>query len=137
MLHRMTRALPALVACLLLCLLPACGSVPMAAAQSSGVPADRIVYLTEADGSVRAVPASSVGLHGVSREASGHDPLAGVHDGEVWAYVVLFAFYLVYYIGYSFYLLGELMWEHCSEQGEEKESAEPECPAATPAAPVR
>lgn len=128
----LSRALPALLASVLLALLPACGSMPHAPASVAGVPSDRFVYLTESDGSVRAVPASSVGLRGVSREAAGHDPMAVLGNSEAWTYVVLFFVYLVYYFGYSFYLLGELIWESCTDRGaEEDEPAGPKCPATT------
>lgn len=140
---RLSRVLPALLACLLLSLLPACGSLPQMPAPAAGLPSDRVVYLTEADGTVRAVPASSVGLRGVSREAAGHDPMAVLGNSEAWTYVVLFFVYLIYYFGYSFYLLGELIWESCTDRGADKdepaeaEPAEPECPAAAQPKPVR
>ena len=128
----LSRALPALLASVLLALLPACGSMPHAPASVAGVPSDRIVYVTESDGSVRAVPASSVGLRGVSREAAGHDTMAVLGNSEAWTYIVLFFVYAIYYFGYSFYLLGELIWESCTDRGaEEDEPAEPECPATT------
>jgi hypothetical protein len=140
---RLSRVLPALLACLLLSLLPGCGSMPQMQAPAAGVPSDRVVYLTEVDGTVRAVPASSVGLRGVSREAAGHDPMAVLGNSEAWTYVFLFFVYLIYYFGYSFYLLGELIWESCTDRGAEQdetaedEPSEPECPPTKQAQPVR
>ncbi|MCB9933571.1 MAG: hypothetical protein H6841_09135 [Planctomycetes bacterium] len=111
-----SRCLPALVAALLLALLPSCASLPddlMTAAVAEAHERTRPVINRElkpvADGAPTCIQ------RGAGAEFD--PPDLDVSGGEAWGYVMMAVAWVVVFIGYTigwcFYKVGELIWEAC------------------------
>lgn len=117
----MVRALPALLAALMLCLLPACGSAPRLE------PAPHTVEVIEPTGARFAAAATAVQTPRLSRQAGEWCPPATSTDGGWFVDLVLLVFYGLIYLGYSVYYLLELMAEAAmAEDVETDETADTE-----------
>lgn len=114
----MVRALPALLAALMLCLLPACGSTPRLE------PAPHTVEVMEPSGVRYAAPARAVQTPRITRVAGQWCPPATSTDGGWFVDLVLLVFYGLIYLGYSVYYLLELMAEAAMADDIESEEAE-------------
>ncbi|MBE7493084.1 MAG: hypothetical protein HS108_15190 [Planctomycetes bacterium] len=102
----MARTLPALLAALLLCVLPGCGSAPR-----YYHPAAPVVEITEASGARHVAPAAAASVPCIKRQAGEYFPPQIGCEDEWWSYLVLLAVYAVIYVGYTIVYLFELMVE--------------------------
>lgn len=123
--------LPALVAALLLALLPSCASLPdnlMTAAVAEARERARPVINHELKPVVAGAPTCI--QRGAGAEFA--PPNLDVSGGEGWGYVMMAVVYVFVYIGYTigwcFYKLGELIWEACDTPSlpDEEPQAEPQ-----------
>lgn len=113
----MVRALPALFAALMLCLLPACGSAPRLE------PVPHTVEVVEPTGARYIAPAASVHTPRIARVAGEWCPPSTSTDGGWFFDLVLLVFYGLIYLGYSVYYLIELIAEEAMAEDIETETA--------------
>lgn len=119
----MVRALPALLAAMMLCLLPACGSAPRLE------PVPHTVEVTEPTGARYAASAHAVQTPRIVRQAGEWCP-PDVSSNSWVVDLVLLVFYGLIYLGYSVYYLIELvaeaaMADDVEESAEATEKAPP------------
>jgi hypothetical protein len=104
---------PALVACALLALLPACGST------QRFEPAPRTVEVIEANGARYVAPASAMQMPRITRQAGEFCPPKLGCEDELWSYLVLFVVYGLIYLGYGvYYLFAEMIESAQSNNGD-------------------
>lgn len=101
----MVRTLPALLAALMLCLLPACGSAPRIE------PVPHTVEVIEPTGARYVAAAGAAQLPTLQRQAGEFCPPEIGTEGELWSYFVLFVLYGLIYLGYGVYYLFDAMIE--------------------------
>ncbi|MBX3473206.1 MAG: hypothetical protein KF754_02405 [Planctomycetes bacterium] len=100
----MRRILPALLACTVLALLPACGSTQ----RFEAMPAT--VEVIEPSGAGFVAPAATMYVPRITRQAGEFCPPKLGCEDELWSYLVLFVVYGLIYLGYGVvYLFSEMI----------------------------